>query len=424
MQQVLSRLPRLPRLPVFAGLLAVALLTSGHVGSPDVFFEGQAGPYPLRVILRPPRVIPGRAEINVRVLSPETSVVSGITRVSVQPVVWNAGPEGVPPADTAKAVPGDPSQWSAELWLMRSTSYSVRVEVRGARGTGAILVPVAPVASERLPMPRPLGWILAGLGLFLLAGGLTAIGAAVRESTLPPGEAVDPRRRRRAWLTMLAAAVLLGLVLWGGRAWWRRVDEVYARTLYRPVRFRTEVRSLAHGAAGTERRLILKIDDPDWLGPDSIPLMPDHGKLMHLFLIRAPELDTFAHLHPVPRGRDAFEVALPPALPAGSYSLYADVTHENGFPETWTARVKMPPAGESMAHLSGVPEPSRTLVPDPDDSFRVGAGGSVAAPPGGVSPLGGGYTMTWERSPGAEIAGRDAGLRFRIRGADGQPAEL
>ena len=65
-------------------------------------------------------------------------------------------------------------------------------------------------------------------------------------------------------------------------------------------------------------------------------LIPDHGKLMHLFLVREPDLKVFAHLHPLKRSWEKFEVALPP-LPAGHYQVYADITHETGFAETLTA---------------------------------------------------------------------------------------
>ena len=44
---------------------------AAHVGSPDVFFEGDAGPYKLLVTIRPPQVVPGMAEIEIRSLSPE-----------------------------------------------------------------------------------------------------------------------------------------------------------------------------------------------------------------------------------------------------------------------------------------------------------------------------------------------------------------
>ena len=33
-----------------------------HVGSPDTFFTGKAGPYPVRVTVRLPGVIPGLAQ--------------------------------------------------------------------------------------------------------------------------------------------------------------------------------------------------------------------------------------------------------------------------------------------------------------------------------------------------------------------------
>ena len=42
-------------------LLPIAALA--HVGSPDVYYEGDAGPYHLLVTVRPPAVIPGIAEI-------------------------------------------------------------------------------------------------------------------------------------------------------------------------------------------------------------------------------------------------------------------------------------------------------------------------------------------------------------------------
>jgi hypothetical protein len=398
----------LRRLTSWAFLAAVALVTWGHVGSPDVYFESLAGPYPVRVVIRPPIVVPGQAEITVRALSPAGA--GGITGIGVQPVVWNAGPEGVPPAEPARRVRGDSSLWSAQLWLMRPTSYSVRVRVEGPAGTGTVLVPVVAFATHRLPMERGMAIVLATLGAFLLAGALTAIGAAVRESELPPGVEPDLRRRRRARWVVTGTAVLFGLLFWGGRVWWRRVDAEFAKTIYRPFAVAANVLP-----AGTGRELTLKVDTKDrgWL-----PLIPDHGKLMHLFLVRQPGQDAFAHLHPVPQDRDesVFAATLPP-LPAGPYRLYADVTHENGFAATMTTEVNVPPLAPNAAAISPVPP-----APDPDDSFRTDSG--AVAGPGGTFAFGDGLTLTWLGPAGSRLVGKDAGLRFAFRGADGKPAPI
>ena len=57
-------------LAVFAGQAATPLWA--HIGSPAVVFDGAAGPYSVRVIVLPPAVVPGRAEINVRLREIQT----------------------------------------------------------------------------------------------------------------------------------------------------------------------------------------------------------------------------------------------------------------------------------------------------------------------------------------------------------------
>jgi hypothetical protein len=68
-------------------IVMLALGTSAHVGSPNVFFDGTAGPYAVRVIVRPPEVIPGLADITVRL----TGDTAGVRRVVVRPVYWTTG---------------------------------------------------------------------------------------------------------------------------------------------------------------------------------------------------------------------------------------------------------------------------------------------------------------------------------------------
>ena len=64
--------------------------------------------------------------------------------------------------------------------------------------------------------------------------------------------------------------------------------------------------------------------------------LPDHGHLMHLYMIQEPNADRVWHLHPEMTEPGVFTHSLPP-IPAGRYKLYADVVHRSGFPETMTA---------------------------------------------------------------------------------------
>jgi len=395
-----------PRLAV----LMLAALSMAHVGSPDTFFGGKAGPYDVRVSVRLPGVIPGRAQVTVRVAGVTTP---GSHRVAVQAGQWNVGLKGAPPPEAAAAVPGDPSLYSAELWFMTATSYELSVTVDGPDGRGAVVVPVLALATVERPMPSWLGGMLAALAVFLTAGMLTIIGAAVRESGLTPGTEPDAVRRRRGRVGIVITAVIAGLLLWGGNVWWSAEASSYrASVLYRPF---TAAASLT--PRGEQRTLTLSIRDPRWTGKPIAEsrynaLMPDHGKLMHLFLVRQPALDAVAHLHPVPRTPQAldFDVNVPP-LPAGRYRVYGDIVHESGYAQTLVSDVELTGGSDG----SGVPT-------DADDSWFTGA----AAPEADTvsSNLADGARLVWARGAAPITAGVERDLRFDVRDAAGGSLEV
>jgi hypothetical protein len=380
---------------------AVPASATAHVGSPDVVFDGHAGMSSVRVVVRPPGVIPGRAQVLVRVLS------GAPTAVSVQPVWWDSAREGgAPPPEAASRVVGERGLFMGSVWLMTSGSYSIRVTVTDAHGGGEVQVPVAALATRRLAMSSGMGAALAALGALLVAGLVSITGAAAREGTRSPSEAPGGSHRRRGrWAAAIASlAVTAGLL--GGWGWWTRVDTRFREALYRPV----PVTSRVHAAGGGQLLRLAIAGDAETLRRWQ-PLEPDHGKVMHLFLVREPGLDAFAHVHPIPTSRAhvAFFSALP-ALPAGRYRLYADVTHHDGLTQTLTDFVAVPPA-TGVGGVMGV-------SPDPDD-----VGGTSAALDGArgdtrIADLGDGFTI--ERVGGPQVSRAETALEFALRGPGGE----
>lgn len=395
-------------------IAAAAIPVSAHVGTSNAYYDGAAGPYGVRVIVRTPGVIPGLAQASVRILNGES-----VDRVSVRPLRSDLGLDGAPPADIAAPVAGETGLYSAELWLMTAGSYSVEVTVAGAEGEGTVFVPVLAVAERLLPMSPAVGFGLAAAGLFLFVGAVTIVGAAVRESVLEPGHVPDRRRRWRGRIAMTLFALLLGGAMGGGWHWWDAVDAAFRSRIYRPWSTSAEV-----AAPNGTPILTLTIDDPEWRTRESEPgagLLPDHGKLMHMFLVRADDLAAFAHVHPVRIGPDAFRVALPP-LPAGEYSIYADIVHESGFAPTLVDTAVLPPP--TAAPPAGTPQgagPPAVPAPDADDSW-------AALLPHGESAstrytLPSGRAIHWEREELARVD-QETTLRFSVTEPDGAPSVL
>jgi hypothetical protein len=388
------------RLPLILAVAAALIAgpAKAHIGSPAVVFDGAAGPYSIRVIILPPPVIPGRAEINVRLLNHENEPV----KVTVLPVDGRAGLTGAPPPDEATVVPGEPALRHGELWLMSAGSYSVHVAVEGALGRGTVIVPVVAAATQRLAMPAALEIILFALGALLFIGAATLVGTGVRESVLPPGAPLTASQRRQGYVAVGLAAVVLATSLYGGMRWCDAVDRDYRNNeIYRPNPLAATV-----SGSGDSRVLHLSVERHGTYSRDRLLLIPDHGKLMHLFMIREPQLDVLAHIHPVRSGPRSFEVSVPP-LPDGRYRLYADITYETGFAATLTTTVDLNP-GPGASSTAAIP--SR----DPDDSWHIE--NHEAGPAEGPR-----LVLTSGR---AVRAGEDVSLGFTIEDEAGRPSLL
>ena len=383
-----------------SGLAAtLAVVLAAHVGSPDVFFSGTAGPYAIRVVVRPPEVVPGVARVTVH-------TPARVERVSIRPVFWRAGTRGSPSADEMRKIDGSDGSATFEgsLWLMARGAYGVDVIVEGGAGRANVLVPVPSVATGRLPLSPALGALLVVLGVVLVAGLINIVYKGAGESLVEPGASLDTDRKRSARRAAAIATPILALAVFGGARWWGAVDRGYERTIYHPS-------PLAISTSG--RTLHVAASDTIWQARDRPSgYLPDHGKLMHLFLVEAADARAFAHLHPQPMDTSAvpaFETRLP-TLPSGEYRVFADVVHETGFERTLVGTLAI-----DSAAIAGVIAPL-----DPDDAFHVGEPTRDS-----ITRLADGSTMRLEVAPHGVIrAGREETLRISVTDPSGRAVVL
>jgi hypothetical protein len=390
-----------------AGVLLIAcvwLTASAHLGNTLVVQDGAAGPYGLRVLVRPPAVIPGLVDVVIRTTTPN-AIPTGIT---LRPALWRYGTKGAPAAEAATPVPGEPGTFQTQVWIMSSGSYALHVGASGPAGSGTLLVPYTSVATATLGMPNWLGWALAVLGGFLVFGLASVVGAASRESTLPVGVTPDRSRYRRARFATAIGALVASTLVFGGWTWWNAVERDYRQSLERPLAVQTSVTS------GTSRTLTLHIADSAWrfAAPNDrpwtrvvTPLMPDHGKLMHLFLIAAGGRGAVAHLHPIRTDERTFTTGVP-EIPAGSYWLFADVVHESGATRTFVDTVDVG---------AGTAPPNR----DGDDAWALSPVTVNKAP--AVQPDSTQFAITIDGTP--QVA-RDIVIHARLTNADGTVASV
>jgi hypothetical protein len=204
---------------------------------------------------------------------------------------------------------------------------------------------------------------------------------------------------------MAVAAVLVVTILALGNWWWNaEAADLKQTMLYNAP-------PLGVSFNGTDQ-LRLRMDEDFWhkIRKDqwSMSLIPDHGHVMHAFLLRIPAMDRFYHLHPEQAEDGSFVVTLP-SLPAGSYKIFADIVRQTGFPETMVSEIKLPDVrgkpfsgDDSGTDASPFNSSSRTTV---------------------VSRLPDGGRMVWERNGEDLKTGQVSWFRFRVEDAQGTPVD-
>jgi hypothetical protein len=393
---------------VFTFTLLFSLPSRAHVGSPDVFYDGMVGPYPARITIRMPNVVPGRAEISVRVQSTQPVEVSFLPLYSLT-AITNA-----PPPDIGRLVTGETNLYAGELWLMSFGAYSVEIRIKGKDGEGSTQIPVTSVAIRQLPLPFFLGKVLLVLVAVLVIGGIGIAAAAGREAALPTGTLPEKRQRRNGYLAATAATLIFVAALAGGKFWWSVEEKSFRSHLLAGAwpDLTTDVR-----VSGNQRILRLEVGKTFFEQNNRLSLIPDHGKLMHLFLIRENSRDAFAHLHPIRKEGYVFEVAIP-SLPEGRYAIFCDLTFEGGVSSTATNSILLPPAPAASDTAA------KAIESDPDDSWATFVDTIPALPKSSPAyRLPDGTQVTWKSQKPLRTK-QDASLKFEVTDSAGEPVSL
>jgi hypothetical protein len=402
---------------LFISFISIPFVAGSHIGSPGVSFEGNAGSYEIMAQINPPDVIPGTATIDI------FTDGSRITSIWAKPEYWYAGDEGTPEADEILPVEGEAGHYRGLIWLMDPGTSGIEIEIKGNSGDGKVLVPVMAVSTRQKSMDPGLGWMLFGLCVLLVILMVTIISVSVSDGMVKPNEPITPRMKQRKLVGTIVSAVVLLAMLWGGKSWWDNWANDYRRFMYRSLKATSSV---------TENKLTFSVDTARLTNltftRNISYIIPDHGKLMHMFLVRAGSMDVFAHLHPARKDSVTFVTSLPP-LPSGKYLVFADVTRFSGFSETIpdTLDIKEPIGTLQDSLLTSKDDTYFFTNPLTQQAISSGELQDVliCGKPGVRLPLADGSTVTWEHdTPNPILSKKLYSLKFSLLDENGNPALL
>jgi hypothetical protein len=398
----------------FCLLTGFFLNAYAHIGSPGVVMEGSAGPYHVLVMVAPPDVIPGTTTVTVY-LQQESNV-----HVYARPIYYRTGSKGAPSPDLLQPVPGIVGQYRGVLWLMNNGSSSIELHIEGSKGKGSMIVPVVAISTVQKKMPVATVYWLAILGILLFILMLTIIGASVSDAITKKGEPLPAGKRRSRWIGVSVAALLCSLLLYGGNAWWQSEASMYRRFMYVPMQANSKIEQV-----GNHHELLFTIDTSGTRGSLLSYMIPDHGKIMHMFIMRIPGMDAFAHLHPKRVDTASYKAVLP-SLPAGKYIAFADIVYNSGFTETIKDSFEIAHAITDSLNKTDPDDAYAFAIPDNvvDNPMLLDKNTIICGKTGSGVKLSDGSTLVWEGVKDEPVeAGQLYTFRFALYDKNKQPAQ-
>jgi hypothetical protein len=381
-------------------LLYTTIVADAHVGSPDTFFDGRAGPYSFFVAIEVPQAIPGVAQMQIR------SRASDVSSIKVNVATVSGAPAGYPPmSDVLRRSPDDSRLFTGNLPLVEPGEMQVKLAIKGTKGEASLSIPFASGARQSSTMDWKVGAFLCVLMSFLAAVGFAIVAACMRQATLKPRE--DSLRRKRVdfeTVAVVAVAMVfcICIVAW---TWWSVAARIYALNVpaLKPRSLSLKIQSDGNllismprlTRPGAERNASMTAE----------ALLPDHGHLMHLFLIHSLRLDEFFHLHPWRLSGNQFIQKLPTGS-NGSYEVFADVVDATGLSWTLIGQVIVP---NNTYHSLEHDDSGARLAPLSNSSVDT-----VRA------DLPDGCRVIWERSLAPLRARVPMILKFRVENPNGE----
>lgn len=390
-------------------LFLLSPLAFAQYGNTGVQMQGQAGAYKVLVDVQPPKTIPGNAQVYIEV---ETI---GITQVEARSLYFHSTPADTATYEKLGIIAKQSGHFKGDVYLTKSGSTAIQIRFSGSKGSGELIVPVKVIPGLNTSSdPISLGLLV--LGLILLTLLFIPIPKAKTGSlfwnTL---RRIQPDKKHK--IRYIAVAGLAGaIIFYGANNLWNGKKPLVNNSL--------------HGSASvldrnSQRIFQINIDTTNWVSQKKAEtlsmLIPDHGKLMHAFLLRTPTLDVFAHLHPERIDSTTFEASFP-QLPAGKYLVYADIVQHTGVTETITDTIVI---GEVDKKTSITPDETEDtfVITDPINApgnASLDADVIICGKPGTKTVFKDGSYAVWAGRPDQALeVGKPYHLDFEIYNPDG-----
>ena len=204
---------------------------NADIGHNNVVYEGKAGNIPLRVFVQLPGVVPGLADISIRVFA------DGVNKVTIQPQKQDKDRKSKsPPPDVAEPVQGETNLFSAQLWLMDFGSYNLDIKIYQGQRVERTSIPVNSIATKVAVMNQATSsvlWVLLGVLFF---GGINIIRVGYKDSTEPPGTEPGQTKRKRSYIVTAITLLFFSAIIYGGKNWWDKIDLAYQQNIF-PVSY-------------------------------------------------------------------------------------------------------------------------------------------------------------------------------------------